>query len=1074
MRSNQSISFNILDDVKLSQQELLKYAYDLSLIHKVYTRKVEYRHISLYDVRRNIESAYFIAKQNKYRGRDLPAISEWFYDNRFLFIEQIKQIELNKGVYRLPHIKNGRFAHFPRIFALAVELAKYSSFHITIGSIQEFLEAYQKEAGLDSGELWVFADMLKIALLFAVSELARRSIEYIKMRRRADKFCIQIEKEIAVSASLLNEYKNVLINPLFIEHTMALLRESPHVSTVTESLNKRLSVYDLSVDKLVKKAHAAQAKNIMQISNAITSIRMLAKINFESIFENISIVHKCLCEDEYYEKMDFASREYYRRCIADIAASIRVSEPAVSKAAVRLADQNRKHVGFYIIGEKRQQLMKEFGKLPFKEKVISFLKRHMLFFYAGGAVISTVVSATLLCLSLFFMYPVIVGILGFIISLIPIYAVVIAINNKIFMLLNKPVFIPKMAFEEGIPDGCATIVAVPSLITSLEDGLGILEKMQVYYAANQQDNIYFALLSDFKENKNEITAEDIKIAESIDEAIGSLNKKYGKNIFFYAQRKRTFIPSQKKFSGKERKRGALIDFCALLYGDETGFIHVTKGFPQQIKYVITLDADTELSRDAAVKLVGAMEHPLNKPVIDTLNNTVVSGYGIMQPRIGIDVVSAAKSHFSLVFSGKGGLDTYACAASDVYQDGFGTGIYTGKGIFNLSVYTQVLKDTFPDDAILSHDLLEGSYLRCALVSDVVLMDGYPAKYMSWSQRQHRWVRGDWQLMPWLKKIVRTKDGKTKNPLSKLAKYQILDNLRRSLVMPLSFIVILLSQTAFYRSAFFWFISGILPLFIDSVLDFVIRIVTLIRNAGKGVTFKDVWYETKTLFEQSFYKFAFLPYETYIMVDAIVRTVIRVTITKKNMLEWVTSAEGEKNAGEGVAYYWKKMRAAPMLAVILYTLSILATGSFSFVAFAVFSVWFFAPSIAYAISKPRKVKKYPLDAKQRAYLEDIALKTWRFFERFGSESEYNWMPDNYQQSPRKGVARRTSPTNVAFSMIAGIIAYYMGFCTLTNAISRLEKCILGIENASKWEGHLYNWYSITDLMPLEPRYVSSVD
>jgi cyclic beta-1,2-glucan synthetase len=1074
MLLKQSISLNILDDVKLSSQELIKYAYELSLIHKVYSKNMEYRHISLGEASRNIENAYSSARQGKYDGVELPALSEWFYDNRYLFLEQIKQIELKKETYRLPHIKNGKFAHYPRSFALAIELAKHSSFYITVSNIQEFLEAYQKEAELDSGELWVFVDMLKIAIICAVSELAKRSIESLKMRRRAEKFYAQAEDGTQTLESLISENKGVLSSPQFIEHLTVLFRESQHMGEVAEKINKRLAARNLSIDKLVAKAHAAQAMNIMYISNALSSLRMLAKINFEAIFEGISAVHRHLSEDECYVAMDFNSREYYRKGVTEIASIINVSEPAVAKAAISLAKSSGEHVGEYLRGAKRHDLMREFAKVPFKERATSFVKRHMLLFYAGGALVSTIVSAGLLCISLFFMYPPVYGIIGFLLRLIPIYAVAAAINNRIFTMINKPAFIPKMSLKKGIPPESATMVAVTSLLTSLEDGRELLEKMQVYYAANQHDNLYFMLLSDFKEDKNEINAQEVEIIEKIEEEINALNSKYGKKLFFYAQRKRTYIPSQKKFSGKERKRGALLELCSLLRGDDKGFMHVSKDIPQGIKYVITLDTDTELSRDAAVKMIGAMEHPLNQPRIDPATNTVKRGFGIMQPRIGIDVVCAAKTRFSLVFSGKGGLDTYACAASDVYQDGFGTGIYTGKGIFEVDIYAKVLKNAFPDDAILSHDLLEGGYARCALLSDVVLMDGYPTKYLSWAQRQHRWVRGDWQLLPWLKGNVRTKDGRIKNPLSALTKYQIIDNIRRSLVVPLSFVVILLSQTAFYRSAFFWFISGILPLFIDGLLDFGSRIIVLIRNTGKGTTLKDAWYETKTLFEQSFYKFAFLAYETYLMLDAIVRTIVRMAVTKKNMLEWVTAAEREKHAEDGVSYYWKKMRAAPVLAVVLYALSLIATGTFSLIAFLIFAVWFFAPSIAYLISRPRKIKKYTLDERQKEYLEDIALKTWRFFEKYGAENEYCWMPDNYQHSPKKGAALRTSPTNIAFSMTSGLAAYYMGFITLPEALGRLERCVQGIEKAPKWQGHLYNWYDITDLTPLEPKYVSSVD
>ncbi len=1071
MRGRKSVSINILDDVKLSSQELVKYAFDLSLVHKVYSRKLDFSRINLGEVRRNIENAYTIAKQVKYEGSDLPAVSEWFYDNRYLFIEQIKEIEMKNVSYRIPHIKNGTFAHYPRSFALAAELAKHSSFYITVGSIEDFLEAYQKEAELDSGELWVFVDMLKVAILYAVSELAKRSIESVKMLSKAEKFYLQAESGLSFVEQIISENRNAIFNSQFIEYIMILFRESPIAAEVTEKLNRRLSVRNLSVDKLVKKAHAVEAVNIMNISNAINSLRMLAKINFEEIFEDISAVHKHLCEDESYISMDFESREYYRKKVTCIAAKINVSEPAVSKAAVGLSKKAGEHVGLYLAGSKAEELIKEFGRIPAKLKIGMFLKKHMLFIYISGAVISSIVSAALLCISLFFMYPVFYGIIGFVISLIPIYAVATAINNRIFVLINKPAFIPKVALKEGITKDSAAMVAVTSLITCLEDGRELLEKMQVYYAANQQENIYFTLLSDFKESNNEIDSEEADIIEKIENEIENINEKYGNRIFFYAQRKRTQLSSG-KYSGKERKRGALLDFCRLLRGDGSAFFHVTKDIPQSIKYVITLDSDTELSRDAAFKMVGAMEHPLNRPVIGD-DNTVKSGYGVMQPRIGIDVVCAAKTRFSLVFSGKGGLDTYACASSDIYQDGFGTGIYTGKGIFEVDVYMKVLENAFPDNTILSHDLLEGSYLRCALLSDVVLMDGCPAKYFSWAKRQHRWVRGDWQLMPWLKGIVKTKEGKTKNPLSGLAKYQITDNMRRSLVIPLSFIVILLSQTAFYRSAFFWFISGILPLFIDGLLDFGERILRLIRNTGKGATIKDAWYETKTLFEQSFYKFAFLPYETYITVDAIVRTIFRVAFTKKKLLQWETAAEVERT-DEGAADYWKKMRAAPILAVLLYILSIVLTGTFSIIAFAVFSIWFFAPYAAYLISRPRKIKKHLLDARQTEYLEDVALKTWRFFERFGADNEYCWMPDNYQQNPRKGVANRTSPTNIAFSLASGIIAYYMGYITLPDALSRVEKCIQGIEMAPKWEGHLYNWYDIQGLKPLEPGYISSVD
>lgn len=1064
---------HILDDFTLSRQELLRVAADLSLNDKVYTRKIDDSHLNLSEERRQIECAYLAARQRKYKGLELPPLSEWFYDNRFLFMEQIKQLETDKRSYRLPHLKTGRFAHMPRSLALATLLLGHSALGVSVGSIQEFLEVYQKESELDSGELWAFVDMLKIALLRAVAVLARESVKTLAMWNRADKFCEMVDNDMMADQACLNAYKAVLHNQDFLERTMAMLRDSPHAASVMTRLNGRLAIRGLKAERLIKKAHTTQANHIHGISNAIASLRLLAKVNFEPVFESISAVHKHLSEDADYSGMDFASRDNYRSAISGIAASLRTTEPAVARAAVELAAASGAHVGEFIVGTRKRELYARFGTMPLKARFAAFCRRHMLLFYAGGAAVSTLVSAALLTLPLFLKFAPVYGIVGFVISLIPIYTVAIAVNNRLFTLINKPALIPKMALKDGIPDDCATMVVIPALVTDADFGHELLDKMEVYWAANQQKNLYFTLLSDFKEDKNEIAAQDEAMIESMENMVRRLNEQYGRALFFYVQRKRTLIKESGRYGGYERKRGALMDFCIMLDGDSSAFIHITKGLPKDIKYVITLDCDTELPRDAAIKMVGAMEHPLNRPVIDEETNTVTAGFGIMQPRIGIDVVSAAKTHFSLVFSGKGGLDTYACAASDVYQDGFGTGIYTGKGIFNRQVYLRVLKDRFPDNSILSHDLLEGSYLRCALLSDMVFMDGCPSRYTAWASRQHRWIRGDWQLLPWLRRTVPTKTGKQRNPMPRLARYQMFDNIRRSLSVPLSFAIILLSQTAFYNNAFFWFISGILPLFIDSILDFLSRMFMLVKNAGKGSTIKDVWYETKTMFEQAFYKFAFLPYETFLVLDAATRSLIRL-VTRRKLLEWVTAAEGDKKAKMGVTYYWWSMAAAPLLAAALFALSIVITHRFSLIAFFVFSVWFFAPSIALAISRPRHTKIYALDTRQKEYLEDVAVKTWRFFERYSQEEEYFWPPDNFQQSPYKGIAKRTSPTNVAYAMGAAICAYYLGLLTPTDMVKRLDKIVAGIEKAEKWQGHLYNWYDIVSLEPLEPRYVSSVD
>lgn len=1064
-------SGNILEAVKLSHKEILELARELSLSQKVNIKKFD--GFGFADIKRSIHNAFFEANHLKCAGESLPAISEWFYDNRALFFEQIRQMELNKTSQSLPHLRTGNYKGMPRCYALAAELCTHSSFYLTADSIYDFLVEYQKETGLNSAELFLFTDMLKVILLRAAYALSVRSIKRIKLWEKADEFYHSIEEEKCLSPTTLKEYRSLIVKPIFLERALELVKTGPHAPGVISSINNWLSKFDLSTERLIHKAHVTRTKDLAYIANAVSSLRMLSKLSFKDMFEKVSIVHKTLCQDSVYPKMDYETRDFYRRCVAKIALSMRVSETAVAKEAVKLSENEQIHVGRYLTGDKKQQLMNFFGELPRKEKLNLFFKKHALFFYIGGNVVSTIVSALLLSWSIFRFYPIGYGILGFVLSLIPIYTAVVAFNNRIFTLLNKPSFIPKMEYKNGIPQECATMVVIPALVTSEKTGLELIENMRVFYAANQQDNIYFTLLSDFKSNKNEVAPQDEHIISQLEKAVKMLNEKCG-DIFFYAQRKRSFNVQTKKYEGWERKRGALLNFCELLSGDGSAFMHVTKNIPQNIKYVITLDADTQLGRDAAVRLVGAMSHPLAAPVVDEKTGVVVSGHGIMQPRIGVDVVSAVKTRFSFIYSGSAGLDTYACAASDLYQDTFGTGIFTGKGIFDLNVYSRVLKNTFPENTVLSHDLLEGSYLRCALVTDITFMDSYPSTYLSYASRQHRWVRGDWQLLPWLTRRVRTRNEQKRNPLSSLAKYQIFDNIRRSLVQPLCFIVILLSQTAFYRSAFFWFISGVMPLFIDSVLDFVTQIIKMAKNAGKGVTFKDAWMETRSMFERAFYSFAFLAYETYLMLDAAVRTITRVAITKKNLLQWVTAADSDARQKNKVTYYWVKMMYAPILATLLYALSILITAKFSPVAFCLYLLWFFAPTIAYAISRRKRSRKTKLGELQQQHLADTALKTWRFFEEYSALSPYMWTPDNVQISPKRGAALRTSPTNVSFSLLSFVIAYYMGFCSLWKSVNYIEQCFIGIERANKWNGHLYNWYDIKTLEPLCPKYISSVD
>ena len=644
------------------------------------------------------------------------------------------------------------------------------------------------------------------------------------------------------------------------------------------------------------------------------------------------------------------------------------------------------------------------------------------------------------------------------------------------MRCTRPAFIPKMDYSEGVPAECKTVTVVPAILNDEKSALTLLEDLEVYYTANLDENICFALLGDFKDADYPINAEEQTIVNKVEERIEELNIKYGREVFYYLHRKRIFIHDEKKYVGEERKRGALFDFCALLKGEKKeGYLNKEIKYPKDIKYVLTLDADTQVPRDAAKKLIGAMSHPLNKPLLNEKGTRVAKGYALMQPRIGIDVVSAAKSYFSLVFSGQAGLDTYSTAASDLYQDLFGEGIFTGKGIFDLHMYYALLKGAFPKRSILSHDLLEGSYLRTALVSDVVLVDGFPSQYISYTKRQHRWARGDWQLIRRLgKRVLNEHNEYIENPINNLSKYKISDNLNRSLILPACFVVVFLGLTLLYRSMALLLIISLLTLFYEPLSGFIGKNLAFIKNANKGVVFKDAWYETRNMFRQSLFKLSVLPYEAYLNIDAIVRTLYRLCISRKKMLEWVTAAEHENKTQSVQAGYWKRMVISPILGITVILLSAFFVRGIPLAALIIGALWFFAPSIAYFTSMPVRKKHYEADAHTKDKLRLLARKTWRFFDEYCTDETSMWAPDNVQEYPSKKPVDRTSSTNIAFSIISNVIARDFGYITLLEMIERMEKCVAGIEKCEKWHGHMYNWYNTGSLHPLRPEYVSSVD
>ncbi|NLB40936.1 MAG: glycosyl transferase, partial [Clostridiales bacterium] len=670
--------------------------------------------------------------------------------------------------------------------------------------------------------------------------------------------------------------------------------------------------------------------------------------------------------------------------------------------------------------------------------------------------------------------------LSAVVSFLPIWSIAIGIVHWAVTKIYKPHHIPKLELKEGIPEKYRTMVAIPTLLTDEKRVIELVEQMEVFYLANQEENIHFALVGDYKDGPDEHTDKDSIIVETGTRLINELNQRYGReDIFFFFHRYRQWNAIQSSWMGWERKRGALTEFNALLGGDKNTSYSTQIGDLSvlgKIKYVITLDADTQLPRDNAKRLIGAMAHPLNTPVLNQEGTRVVEGYGLMQPRIGISVDSASRSFFSLTFSGQTGVDPYTTAVSDVYQDLFQEGIFTGKGIYQPEVFEKVLKDAIPENSVLSHDLLEGSYVRTGLVSDIELIDGYPAHYIGYSLRLHRWVRGDWQLMPWLFSRVRNRNGdNVVNPINKVSKWKMLDNMRRSLLSPALYLAIVLSFIVLPGSTALWLCLSILTLLLPLVTDLMGKLVSVSSTRkDSGIHFSSLSEGTRNLLIQIVLSFVFLAHQAYLMTDAVIRSIWRLTVSHKNMLEWVTAVDSDRKFKGEHADYWHKMKESVLISILFCVITFIIRTEVAYLSLIAVIAWSLSPYIACQIGQPKDKSIPMLSQEQILKIRSAARRTWKYFDDLVKESE-NWLPpDNYQEDPPVGVAHRTSPTNIGLHLMSVLSARDLGYISTLGTVERIENTISTLKKMEKWRGHFYNWYDTISLEPLTPLYISTVD
>ncbi len=1037
---------------------------------------------------RIIQEVYQLLNEHLKLGITIHPAGEWILDNLYIIEETVKIIQREltlKKYMNFPGIANGKYKGFARIYVLASEIVAYTDNHIERENLEQYLMSYQNKKTLSMDEIWNIGIFLQIAVIENIAQICKAIYSSQMQKLKAESIVERIIENKSKHEKKFNKetYRKVDEPKYpFIEYMSYILKRYgkkgySYLNVLEETVEKM----GTTISDIIKKEHFDIAMKKVLVGNGITSIKEIQRLNFLDMFEKINGVEDLLKQDpsNVYEKMDYKTKEYYRMKIQEIANTTKISEIYITKKILELASKDgrtpkQKHIGYYIIGSGINELYDLLGyKISRKMKAEDKVKVYILSISSISIILSIIMAFGLgihkLSIGIF--------IASLLIFFIPSTEAIIQLAQWILGKTVKPKMIPKLDFQNGIPEKYKTMVVIPTILDSKEKTEKLIEKLEVFYLANKSKNIYFTLLGDCTQSNTKEMEIDKKIIEAGIKKVKKLNEKYkGEEsefpIFNFIYRERVWNEKQKKFLGWERKRGMLNQLNEFLLGKkQKQFIANTmeksnKKIPK-IKYIITLDADTDLILNSAFELIGAMAHILNKPIIDKQTNTVVEGYGLIQPRVGVNLDISNKNLFTKIFAGAGGIDLYTNAISDIYQDNFEEGIFTGKGIYDLEVFEKVLKERIPENTVLSHDLLEGSYVRTGLATDIMIMDGYPEKYNSFMNRLSRWIRGDWQIIKWLSK---------KSPLNSLSKYKILDNLRRSL-FEINIIVgyIYLTIIKGIYNIPVW--GNVLTLTLIVLLPFILELLNLVifRKEGEQTqkTFTPQITGIKGAILRGFITFSCLPYKSYISLKAIIKTLYRVIITHKNLLEWTTSEEAERQAKTDLISYMKQMAFNILFGCISIIIGLYYLNIFPIV---IGIIWIISPIMMWHISKQKiRVRAVQqITNKEKEYILKIGENTWKFFEDFLTKENNYLIPDNYQEDRKEIVISRTSSTNIGLSLMAVIAAYDLKYINLNKCANLLNNILITIHELPKWNGHLYNWYEIKKKEPLIPRYISTVD
>ncbi|HEY6718393.1 MAG TPA: glucoamylase family protein, partial [Reyranella sp.] len=1032
------------------------------------------------------------------QGRPITPAADWLLDNYHLVEQQVREVrtDLPPGYYRqLPKLSSGPLVGYPRVFGVAWAFVAHTDSRFDPEALTRFVRAYQNVQPLSIGELWAVAITLRIVLVENLRRSAVRIMSRRAERQEADAVADRLlgVGDRVADPGALKPYERAPFSEGFIVQLVQRLRDQdPEATPAVGWLEGRLVREGTTADELVRKEHNLQGATNVTVRNIITSMRLISDVDWAKLFEQVSPVDDVLRAGSDFVAMDFATRNLYRTAIEEMARGTDLTEPEIARRALGAAssapgtcdgDRRQRDPGYHLIGGGRRTFERS---LDFRPPGLALRRRFTTTGIAGYVVSVSTTAAVVLCLPLLVLAQ--VGITGWQLALMVLIGLLPAVDAAL-MLVNRAItggfgamLLPCLDLREGVPPHLSTLVVIPTLLTTRKTVEEQIQRLEVHYLSNPAGAIHFALLSDWADATAESLPGDADLLATATAGIARLNARYpnadGADRFLLLHRRRVWNEAQGVWMGWERKRGKLHELNRLLRrAPDTTFLDTgSRSLPADIRYVVTLDSDTRLPRDAIQRLVGKMAHPLNRPRLDKAESRVVEGYGVLQPRVTPSLpVGAEGSLFQRIFSRNSGIDPYSSAVSDVYQDLFGEGSYSGKGIYDVDAFEAALQGRVPDNTMLSHDLFEGVFARSGLVSDIEVVEEFPARYDVASARQHRWARGDWQLLPWLLGRVAGRAPDKAAAVPAIGWWKMFDNLRRTLSAPAALAALLAGWTLPLSAALVWTGFALLTVALPTILPVIAALVPRHSGITARSHFGALATDVLDALAQSALLVVFLAHQAWLMLEAIGRTLYRLLVSRRHLLDWTTAAQSNSMLRTDWTGFVRQMAGSLFIASLATLFVWYAGGAARLVAAPFILAWLFAPAIARWVSvAPSDAGNLAISEADARSLRLIARRTWRFFETFVTEADHMLPPDNFQEDPNPVVAHRTSPTNLGLLLLSTTAARDFGWIGTLETVERLEATLATMASLKRFRGHFFNWYDTSDLRPLEPVYISSVD